>query len=153
MITLDSDGQHNPEQIPTLVSALTKNNVDVVIGSRFLDKNTNSPGYRKTGIKIISSASNFGTNFKVSDLIEWIKEARPTVEGKQRSFLTCPFWVPIYRDTHSYQMIIGGRQIYKSTACTDFIAAEATSHDGIQVCYVTHDERSLSMFSKQKLRY
>jgi len=67
MITLDGDGQHNPEQIPTLVSALTENNVDVVIGSRFLDKNTNSPSYRKTGIKIITSASNFGTNFKVSD--------------------------------------------------------------------------------------
>ncbi len=67
MITLDGDGQHNPEQIPTLVSALTENNVDVVIGSRFLDKNTNSPGYRKTGIKIITSASNFETNFKVSD--------------------------------------------------------------------------------------
>jgi len=67
MITLDGDGQHNPEQIPTLVSALTENNVDVVIGSRFLDNNTNSPGYRKTGIKIITSASNLGTNFKVSD--------------------------------------------------------------------------------------
>ncbi len=49
-------------------------------------------------------------------------------------------------------MIMGGRQIYKSTACTDFIAAGATSHDGIQVCYVTHDDRSLSMFSKQKLK-
>jgi len=67
MVTLDADGQHNPEQIPTLVSALTENNVDVVIGSRFLDKNTNSPSYRKTGIKIITTASNFGTNFKVSD--------------------------------------------------------------------------------------
>jgi glycosyltransferase involved in cell wall biosynthesis len=67
MITLDGDGQHNPEQIPSLVSALTENNVDVVIGSRFLDNKTNSPGYRKTGIKIITSASNFGTNFKVSD--------------------------------------------------------------------------------------
>ena len=67
MITLDGDGQHNPEQIPTLVSALTENNVDVVIGSRFLDNKTNSPGYRKTGIKIITSASNLGTNFKVSD--------------------------------------------------------------------------------------
>jgi len=67
VITLDGDGQHNPEQIPTLISALTENNIDVVIGSRFLDKNSNSPGYRKTGIKIITSASNFGTNFKVSD--------------------------------------------------------------------------------------
>jgi len=67
MITLDGDGQHNPEQIPNLVSALTENNVDIVIGSRFLDKTTSSPSYRKTGIKIITSASNFGTNFKVSD--------------------------------------------------------------------------------------
>jgi len=67
MVTLDGDGQHDPEQIPTLVNALIENNVDIVIGSRFLDKNTNSPSYRKVGIKIITSASNFGTNFKVSD--------------------------------------------------------------------------------------
>ena len=67
MITLDGDGQHKPEQIPSLVNTLTENNVDVVIGSRFLDEKTNSPSYRKAGIKIITSASNFGTNFKVSD--------------------------------------------------------------------------------------
>ncbi len=86
------------------------------------------------------------------DILEWIKVARPRVEGKVRNFLTCPFWIPIYQDAHDYQMIMGGRQIYKSTACTDFIAAGATSHDGIQVCYITHDDRSLSMFSKQKLK-
>jgi len=67
MVTLDGDGQHDPEQIPTLVNALIENNVDIVIGSRFLDKNTNSPSYRKAGIKIITSASNYATNFKVSD--------------------------------------------------------------------------------------
>jgi len=67
MVTLDGDGQHDPEQIPTLVNALIENSVDIVIGSRFLDKNTNSPSYRKAGIKIITSASNFATNFKVSD--------------------------------------------------------------------------------------
>jgi len=67
MITLDGDGQHNPDQIPNLVNALTENKVDVVIGSRFLDKKTNYPVYRKTGIKIITSASNLGTDFKVTD--------------------------------------------------------------------------------------
>jgi len=84
--------------------------------------------------------------------LEWIAVARPKVEGKPRSFLACPFWVPIYQDSHSYIMIIGGRQIFKSTACTDFIAIEATANPGTQVCYVTHDERSLSAFSRQKLR-
>ena len=67
MITLDGDGQHNPNQIPSLVDAITTHNVDVAIGSRFLDDTTKVSGYRKTGIKIITSASNYGTNFKVSD--------------------------------------------------------------------------------------
>jgi len=67
MVTLDGDGQHNPDQIPLLVDAISAHNVDVVIGSRFLDNTTKTSGYRKTGIKIITSASNYGTNFKVSD--------------------------------------------------------------------------------------
>jgi len=67
MITIDGDGQHNPDQIPLLLNAITTHNVDVVIGSRFLDDTTTASNYRKTGIKIITSASNYGTNFKVSD--------------------------------------------------------------------------------------
>jgi glycosyltransferase involved in cell wall biosynthesis len=67
MVTFDGDGQHNPEQIPLLLDAISTHNVDVVIGSRFLDDNTKASGYRKAGIKIITSASNYGTNFKVSD--------------------------------------------------------------------------------------
>jgi glycosyltransferase involved in cell wall biosynthesis len=67
MITLDGDGQHNPNQIPLLVDAITTHGVDVVIGSRFIDDTTKASGYRKTGIKVITSAANYGTNFKVSD--------------------------------------------------------------------------------------
>ena len=67
VITLDGDGQHNPDQIPLLTNTLLENNVDVVIGSRFLDSTSETPGYRKRGIKIITSAANFGADFKVSD--------------------------------------------------------------------------------------
>ena len=67
LITLDGDGQHDPDQIPSLIDAITTHDVDVVIGSRFLDDTTKSSRYRKTGIKIITSASNYGTNFKVTD--------------------------------------------------------------------------------------
>ena len=84
--------------------------------------------------------------------LEWIKAARPQVEGITRSFLTAPFWVPIYQDNHDSTVIIGGRQIFKSTASTDFIAYEATTNPAVQVCYVTFDEPSLSAFSKQKLQ-
>jgi len=64
---IDGDGQHDPGQIPLLVNTLQENNVDVVIGSRFLDNTSGTPGYRKRGIKIITSAANFGADFKVSD--------------------------------------------------------------------------------------
>jgi len=67
MITLDGDGQHNPNQIPLLLNTITQHNVDVVIGSRFLNKNTDAPGYRQRGIKIITSAANYGADLKVSD--------------------------------------------------------------------------------------
>ena len=67
MITFDGDGQHNPDQIPLLLDTLTQHNVDVVIGSRFLNQNAEAPGYRKRGIKIITSAANYGTDLKVSD--------------------------------------------------------------------------------------
>jgi glycosyltransferase involved in cell wall biosynthesis len=67
MITLDGDGQHDPNQIPLLVNTITQHNVDVVIGSRFLNQNTEAPGYRQRGIKIITSAANYGADLKVSD--------------------------------------------------------------------------------------
>lgn len=67
MVTLDGDGQHNPDQIPLLLNTLIQHNVDVVIGSRFLNQNTEAPGYRQRGIKIITSAANYGADLKVSD--------------------------------------------------------------------------------------
>jgi len=67
MVTIDGDGQHDPDQIPILINTITQHNVDVVIGSRFLDRQTKTPEYRKRGIKIITSASNYGTGFNVSD--------------------------------------------------------------------------------------
>jgi glycosyltransferase involved in cell wall biosynthesis len=67
MITLDGDGQHNPDQIPLLLNTMSQHNVDVVIGSRFLNNIVEAPGYRQRGIKIITSTANYGTNLKVSD--------------------------------------------------------------------------------------
>lgn len=86
------------------------------------------------------------------DPLEWIKVARPKVEGIERSFLASPFWIPIYKDPHNFKVVVGGRQIFKSTATTDFIAHQATTNPGTQVCYVTFDEPSLSSYSKQKLQ-
>ena len=85
------------------------------------------------------------------DPLKWIEVARPTVEGKPRTFLVAPFWVPIYQDDSSLMMVVGGRQIFKSTTSTDFLAYEATTNPGSQICYVTFDENNLVGFSRKRL--
>ena len=67
MVTLDGDGQHNPDQIPDLINVILKHNVDVVIGSRSLRDEKDLPSYRRAGIKIITSTINSATNLKVTD--------------------------------------------------------------------------------------
>jgi len=67
MVTLDGDGQHNPDQIPDLINVILKHNVDVVIGSRSLRDDKDLPSYRRAGIKIITSTINSATDLKVTD--------------------------------------------------------------------------------------
>ena len=67
MVTLDADGQHIPEFIPQLIAPLSYQGNDVVIGSRFLKKDSKTPGYRKTGIKIITAATNLEGGLKLTD--------------------------------------------------------------------------------------
>ncbi len=67
MVTLDADGQHIPEFIPQLIAPLSYGKTDVVIGSRFLKKDSKTPSFRKTGIKIITAATNMERGLKLTD--------------------------------------------------------------------------------------
>ena len=84
--------------------------------------------------------------------LKWIEEARPKVEGRPRNFLVAPFWEDIYNDFNNNKMIIGGRQIFKSTYTTDILAYESTTRNNAQVCYVTFDDINKAGFSRQKLQ-
>jgi len=70
MVTLDADGQHDPEEIPKLIKPILNNEADIVIGSRFLNqKSINEiPFYRRLGIKTITFLTRKATgNQKISD--------------------------------------------------------------------------------------
>ena len=55
LITLDSDGQHNPEEIPNLLEPLINNRADLVIGSRYLGKcHYKMPFYARVGAYFIN---------------------------------------------------------------------------------------------------
>ena len=74
------------------------------------------------------------------------------VGGLSRSFLIAPMWIDIYNDRHHSKQILAGRQVFKSTYCTDALACEATTRKGIQVNYTTYADSSLSTFSTQRMR-
>ena len=68
LVTFDADGQHRIQDIETVMKPIVNNEADIVIGSRFLDKDDeNVPEHRKIGIKVITSLTNSSLNTKLSD--------------------------------------------------------------------------------------
>ena len=106
--------------------------------------------FRKKASQLIPSEPNLPVLPK--NIIEWMNKARPIVEGNKRSFLAFPFWKEIYSDKSNRIFLLAGRQVFKSTWLTDVLAHSATTHPGVTLVYVTHDELSLSGFSNQKFR-
>jgi len=67
MVIIDSDGQHDPSEIPKLLEPL-KNGFDLVIGSRFVNGNgKNVPIYRKFGMKVLDVATYVAGGLNVTD--------------------------------------------------------------------------------------
>ena len=68
VVTMDSDGQHDPEEIPKLVEPILKGEADFVNGSRYMNGNgKNTPFYRRIGQNILDSATNLNTGLHVTD--------------------------------------------------------------------------------------
>ena len=66
MVTLDADGQHDPDYVPRLIEPMIRGEADMVIGSRFLANEADVPAYRRIGIRIINWVAGRGSN-KTSD--------------------------------------------------------------------------------------
>jgi len=67
MITFDADGQHRIEDLEKLIEPIKNDVADIVIGSRFLDNETEIPKYRKIGVKAITKLTNVTGGMKISD--------------------------------------------------------------------------------------
>ncbi|MEM3465797.1 MAG: glycosyltransferase family 2 protein, partial [Candidatus Jordarchaeales archaeon] len=67
VVSLDADGQHDPDEIPRLLSALKNGNFDVVIGSRFLGDISNMPTPRILSNTITSKILNLFFKMPVTD--------------------------------------------------------------------------------------
>jgi glycosyltransferase involved in cell wall biosynthesis len=66
IVTLDGDGQHNPDEIPQLIKPVIDGKADFVVGSRFMNYKS-VPLYRRLGISTITYTYNLFNRVKVSD--------------------------------------------------------------------------------------
>lgn len=59
---LDGDGQHDPDQLVSVMEPVLENKADIAIGSRFLDDTRESvPAYRRFGIWMLTRFTNAGS--------------------------------------------------------------------------------------------
>jgi glycosyltransferase involved in cell wall biosynthesis len=69
MVTIDSDGQHNPDQIPDIVKPIIEEGFEMVVGSRFLNHEDTQrvPKYRSFGLKTITRLTQSASYNSITD--------------------------------------------------------------------------------------
>jgi glycosyltransferase involved in cell wall biosynthesis len=87
IVTLDSDGSHQPEEIPLILRSMMENKVDFVIGSRFFDTDVNNakiPDLNRIGNRMFSDLIRLFTGVKISDSQSGFRAIRSSVIKKMR---------------------------------------------------------------------
>ena len=68
VVTIDADGQHNPDEIPSLIKPIIEDGADLVNGSRYMNgPEDNTPAYRRVGQQVLDNATNISAGIKVTD--------------------------------------------------------------------------------------
>ncbi|WP_405307279.1 glycosyltransferase family 2 protein [Methanobrevibacter sp.] len=68
VVTIDGDGQHNPDEIPDLIMPIKEDKADFVNGSRYLNGfDDNTPAYRRVGQRVLDIATNITAGTDVTD--------------------------------------------------------------------------------------
>ena len=68
VVTIDGDGQHNPDEMPKLIKLIAEDKADFVNGSRYLNGfEENTPAYRRVGQRVLDIATNITAGTSVTD--------------------------------------------------------------------------------------
>lgn len=68
VVTIDGDGQHNPDEIPLLMEPIREGSADLVNGSRYLNGfDEETPAYRRVGQRVLDIATNITSGTNVTD--------------------------------------------------------------------------------------
>ena len=68
IVTIDSDGQHDPKEIPKLIAPIISGEADFVNGSRYINGNKkDTPSYRRVGQTVLDKATNLSSGLDITD--------------------------------------------------------------------------------------
>lgn len=68
IVTMDSDGQHNPTDIPKLIEPIVRGEADMVNGSRYINGDKkDTPLYRRFGQIVLDKATNIDSGLDITD--------------------------------------------------------------------------------------
>lgn len=82
IVTIDADGQHNPDEIPHLIEPLLKGEADLVIGSRYLnDSKKKIPLYRRFGLWVLNKTTKVASNLDVDSQSGFRAMSRKALEA------------------------------------------------------------------------
>lgn len=83
LVTIDGDGQHNPDEIPDLLDLITSGEADVVVGSRFKGRNE-IPSHRRAGNKLLNAVTLQGISDTQSGFRAYNRRAVESIFPSER---------------------------------------------------------------------
>ena len=67
VVLLDGDGQHNPSDIPAMIEPILSGEADLIVGSRFMGLESNTPLWRVAGQHALTAATNIASGVVLTD--------------------------------------------------------------------------------------
>lgn len=122
LVTLDGDGQHDPNDIPKVVDPILKDEADICVGCRILNKG-HMPVYRRFGLRILNKAISLAVGKKIRDtqsgFVAFSKKALKAIGYTQKGMsISVDFWYEVVRKGLTFQevpIVINYRQVNGST--------------------------------------
>lgn len=144
VIQMDADGQHDPASIKTLLDEVKKEEVDLVIGSRFLDGSSQyiAPWTRKIGMMLFGKIASLVTGQPATDPTSGFQ----ALNRDALRFYASPYYPLDYPDADVLIMLHRAGLSVKEVPVVMHVKTEGASmHSGLKPIYYIF-KMFLSMF-------
>lgn len=109
LVMLDADGQHNPDDIPTIIEPILKDKADISVGCRLSNKG-HMPFYRRLGFRMFNKAISLAIGEKIADtqsgFLALSKKAYKTIFYTDKGMgISVEFWHEVVRKRLVFQEV------------------------------------------------